>query len=79
MNRELNGSKIDKWKNSVKCGYCQMWWGMERFDAQIFTCKRCGTRMVEFDPDFMPIRALSLLIKEKQPNKISGRHIKHQK
>jgi uncharacterized paraquat-inducible protein A len=61
----LNESKIDTWRNSVKCGVCSMWWGLERFTkGDVFVCKRCGTSMCKPSSDPMPIRELSLAVKE---------------
>lgn len=53
---ELNESKIDRFRNSVKCGLCKTWWGLERWNTDIYTCKKCLTDMVRTSVDPMPIR-----------------------
>lgn len=65
MKIELNESKIDRWRNSVKCGFCKSWWGLERWeDTEFFTCKRCGTDMLKYLQDPMPIRNTIMAIEK---------------
>ncbi|MFA6190700.1 MAG: hypothetical protein WC711_04310 [Candidatus Staskawiczbacteria bacterium] len=63
---ELNESKIDRFNNSVRCGFCKMKWGLERWnDEYPFSCKRCGIDMVKLSNDPMPVRDfLGKLIKK---------------
>ena len=71
--KELNDSKIDRFRNSVRCGFCKMLWGLERWDyGDFYSCKRCGTDMVMDTKDPMPTRDSLLKIISTYDTKLSS-------